>query len=242
MTAYHGKNAGVLLDALDITTYLNSADLSVEVDTADSDTFGASWKSSVPGLVGAKLETGGIYDPALGKFTPAMLAASGSLLTYGPAGLSTAGQAARLFPVVSTAYAESSPVGGLIGIKWSAMSDGAVGFGHVLSPLGAQTSVYTGAGLDGGAQTTTGWQAHLHVTAVTGGSWVVKLVDDSASNFGTVADLSGGAFTAATGATQQRLLGASGATVRRYVRCVATRTGGAGGDTITFALAFARNN
>jgi len=56
-----------------------------------------------------------------------------------------------------------------------------------------------------------------------------------------VADVTGGAFTTAAAATQQRLLSASGATLRRYVRCVATRTGGAVGDRITFALAIARN-
>jgi hypothetical protein len=43
--------------------------------------------------------------------------------------------------------------------------------------------------------------------AVSGGSWVVKLQDSTAdSGYG---DLSGGAFTAATGATSQRLVAAT---------------------------------
>ncbi len=238
---YHGKNAGVLIDALDISGYLNSVDLSVDVDTADANVFQLAWKNEVPGQIGGKLDTVGFYDPLLSKFSPSMLGAAGSLITFGPAGLTTSGQMARLFPVVSKTYAEGSKVGGLVGIKFSAMADGAIGFGHILSPLAAGTSVVTSAGLDGGAQTTTGWQAHLHVTAVTGGTWTVQLVNDSDVAFGTVANLSGGAFTAVTTATSQRLLGAAGATVKRYVRVTATRSGGSGGDTLTFAVAFARN-
>lgn len=239
----HGKTAQVWLDALDISTYLNAADFSADVDTADSTTFLATWKTAVTGQVQSKMETQGYYDPALTKFTPAYLVGSGGLLTYGPAGLSTVGQPARLIQIANTSYAESSPVGGVVGFKWSAMSDSPVGFGSVVNPvsdLGASPA--TSGYIDGGGSTTTGWVAHLHVTAVTGsGSWVIKMVDDSASNFATVADVTGGAFTTAAAPTQQRLVSAAGATLRRYVRAVATRTGGAAGDRITFGLVVARN-
>jgi hypothetical protein len=71
---------------------------------------------------------------------------------------------------------------------------------------------------------------------------VVKLQDASASNFSDGADVTGGAFTAATTPTSQRLQSATATTaLRRYVRYVATRTGGAGGDGITFGLAYSRN-
>ena len=57
----------------------------------------------------------------------------------------------------------------------------------------------------------------------------------------TYSDVSGGAFTAATGVTSQRQTSATDtADLRRYVRYVATRTGGAGGDGITFSLVYAR--
>ena len=71
-----------------------------------------------------------------------------------------------------------------------------------------------------------------------GGSWVIQL-EDSADN-GSWANVSGGAFTAATGATSQRLTSAAGATLRRYTRYTATRTGGSVGNGITFGLAIAR--
>jgi hypothetical protein len=41
--------------------------------------------------------------------------------------------------------------------------------------------------------------------------------------------------------TSQRLTSAAGATLRRYVRYTATRTGGSVGNGITFALAYSRN-
>lgn len=243
MTA-HGKSTQVLLDALDISTYLTNVDFNIDIDTADTTTFMATWKTAIAGQMGGKLDASGYYDPAnVQKFSPAMLSTAGSIVTYGPAGLATAGQQARLLEVASTSWAESSPVGGVVGIKWSVVADTAVGMGVIVNPLSdLGASPCTSAYVDGGAATTTGWQAHLHVTAVSGsGSWVVKLVDSTASNFSDVADVTGGAFTTTAAATQQRLLSASGATLRRYVRCVATRTGGVAGDRITFALALARN-
>jgi hypothetical protein len=243
MPFVHGSKAAVWLDAIDLTTYLTAAEFSADVDTADSTTFGANWKTALVGTIGAKFGAQGYYDPAnVQKFSPAMLSTAGSLITYGPGGLAMSAPA-RLIEVASTSWSESSPVGGVVAIKWDVIADTSVGFGYVANPisdLGASPA--TGAGLDGLAQTTTGWQAHLHVTAVSGsGSWVVKLVDDSASNFASVADVTGGAFTTTAVATQQRLVSAAGATLRRYVRVVATRTGGVVGDRITFGVVVARN-
>jgi hypothetical protein len=122
------------------------------------------------------------------------------------------------------------------------MASGPIGFGDILHILTEDTNTTTGATKDDTAATATGWIAHLHVTAVDAGSWVVKLEDASASNFSDGAVVTDGTFTAATGATSQRLVSAAETTaLRRYVRYVATRTGGAGGDGITFALAYSRN-
>jgi hypothetical protein len=86
------------------------------------------------------------------------------------------------------------------------------------------------------AQTVLGWVAHLHVTAGVLTTVTIK-IQDSADN-SVWADLTGGTFTAVTTSTdKQRLVGASNATVRRYVRAIisaATYT------SITFAVAFAR--
>jgi hypothetical protein len=87
--------------------------------------------------------------------------------------------------------------------------------------------------------TSFGWQAWLHVTAVTGTSVTVTL-QDSADN-GSFTNLSGGAFTAVTSGTghsAQRLQSASRTdTVRRYLRAVSSGTF----SSATFAVVFTRN-
>jgi len=98
------------------------------------------------------------------------------------------------------------------------------------------TAATNGASLDYGATSTLfGWQAYLQVFAVTGTSVTVTL-QDSADN-STFANLAGGVFTAATGITSQRLAGAAGSTVRRYVRAITSGTFTVG----TFTLNFVRN-
>lgn len=239
MAFIHGKSTAVLLGSLNLTGYLNNIDLSADLDVADTTTFGANWKTSVAGTVGSKADYGGLYDPAVSDLPAMLLAGTPGVLTYAPGGQATIGDRARLLYVYETSYAESSPVGGAVAVKGSFLADGAVGFGDVLHPLGEDTNTTTGADKDDGAASATGWMAHLHVTAVDGGSWVVKLQDAATTDW---ADVTGGAFTAATGATSQRLTSAAATTaLRRHVRYVATRTGGSVGDGITFALAYARN-
>jgi hypothetical protein len=245
MSFYHGKSTKVMLGAVDLSPYLTSMDLAADADVADTTTYAAAWKSGLTGAAGAKVDFGGLYDPGEASLPTLFLTLLPGVLTYCPVGGAAIGDRARLVSAIEAAYAESSPVGGAVAVKGSFMADGTVGFGDVLHPLAEDTNNTTGANRDdgaGNAPSSTGWTMHLHVTAVDAGSWVVKLVDASASDFSDVADVSGGAFTAATGATSQRLQSAAITTdLRRYVRYVATRTGGSAGDGITFFLAYSRN-
>lgn len=98
------------------------------------------------------------------------------------------------------------------------------------------TAATNGASLDGTAASTTGWAAYLHVTALTGTNVVVTL-EDSADNV-SFAAFTGSAFTSVTSAPgSERIAGASGATVRRYVRAVTTGTF----TSATFLVAFTRH-
>jgi hypothetical protein len=90
-----------------------------------------------------------------------------------------------------------------------------------------------GGGL--GTSTALSWQAYLFVTAFSGTSVTVTL-QDSADN-ASYAGLTGGAFTAATTIGAQRLAGASGATVRRYVRATTSGTF----TSATFSVLFVPN-
>jgi hypothetical protein len=85
------------------------------------------------------------------------------------------------------------------------------------------TSATNGTSLDGTAATTTGWAAYLQVVDVTGTNVVVTL-EDSANNIAFAA-VTGGAFTSVTAdRSVERIEGAIGATLRRYVRAVTSGT------------------
>lgn len=233
----HGKDTAVLFNGTSLSPYLNSADLDISVDTADTSAFGSGWKSAIAGQAAVTFSCAGMYDVDQAALIGALTVDSG-VLTFCPGGGATIGDRARLVAVTGTSYAESAPVGDVVGMSWEAQGETAVAFGDVLHPLGEDTNTTTGASRDDTAATSTGWTAHLHVTLVDGGTWVVKL-QDSADN-SSWADLSGGAFGSVSGAGGARLTSSAGATLRRYVRYVATRTGGSAGDGITFHLSYAR--
>lgn len=100
------------------------------------------------------------------------------------------------------------------------------------------TGATNGTGVDQTtASTSFGWQAWLHVFAGFTGTSVTVTVQDSADNV-SFANITGGAFTAATGVTSQRLASPGATdTVRRYVRAI---TSGAF-SSATFAVVFTRN-
>ena len=239
MTAKYGANASVWIDAVDASVYFNEAALDIGVDTAETTTFqSGGWKTFIEGLAGAKSTVKGFYDATNDAAVMGYIMNTGSVLTYGPYGMLAIGDTARLVKIHETTAAESSPIGGAVLVNAAFTADGQVGFGWTLHPNSVDTGTTTGADRDDSAATTTGWQAHLHVIAVSSGSWVLKL-QDAATNDWT--DVTGGAFTAATGATSQRLVSAAATTtLRRHIRYVATVTGGSS-PTITFALAYSRN-
>lgn len=97
------------------------------------------------------------------------------------------------------------------------------------------TATSPATGVDFTAASSFGWQAYLQVFSFTGTSCTVTL-QDSADN-SSFAGFTGSAFTAATARTTQRLQGAAGSTVRRYVRAITTGTF----SECTFAVAFMKN-
>lgn len=242
--AKYGSGTSVWLDLADVSPFFSDAGLEIAVDTAETTTFqpGASpaWKAFIEGAASAKATLKGYYDQVNDAAMMATLRDDGSVLTYGPSGLNAVGDFARLVSVHATDVAESSPVGGAVVLSAAFGGDGAVGFGWCLHPMGTDTGTTTGATRNDAAATATGWQAHLHVTAVAGSptSWTVKLQDSA--DGATWADVAGGAFAATNTPAAQRLVSAAGATLRAYVRYVATAVGGTA-PTITFGLAYARN-
>lgn len=238
MVFKHGSKAAVLYDGVDMSPYLFGADLSIGVETADTTTFVSTWRSYIPGLIGGGYEFEGLYDPAETNIQAA-LGTGGGVLTVCPGG-SALGDLVRLVPVITSDYGQSSVIDGAVGFSWGVTAEDAIAAGTLFHALSEDTNTTTGNAIDGTASTSTGWTAHLHVTLVDGGSWVITVQDsaDGTTGWTTIAT-----FAAKTAVGSERLLSASATTtVRRYTRVVATRTGGSAGQGITYLLGFARTN
>lgn len=237
MAFKHGSKAAVYYGGVDMSPYLTSAALSLSVETADTTTFGSTWRTAIAGLASGTYDFEGKYDPAEVNIEADFAAQSEKVLTVCPSGAAL-GDVARLVPTLTTAYGQSSTIDDAVGISWGVTGADAIAFGTIIHNS-EDTNTTTGASIDQGAATSLGWTAHLHVTLVDGGSWVVT-IEDSANNstWATIAT-----FAAKTAAGAERLTSAAATTtVRRYVRVVATRTGGSAGQGVTYALAFARSN
>lgn len=240
MPFMHGRATHVYFGGADLSPYLNAADVSVDTDRADVTAFGTTWRASITGDASAKASLAGYYDPTAIDLESAITGTGNDLLTVCNGGGTAIGDPARLLIVNSSSVATSAPVGGVVAIKWDAEANGAVGFGWVLHPYGADVNTTTGADRDDLAATATGWMAHLHVSGITGaGTWVVKLQDAATTDW---ADVTGAAFAAASVEGAQRLVSAAATTaLRRHVRYMATRTGGSAGDSLSFQLSYSRN-
>lgn len=84
-------------------------------------------------------------------------------------------------------------------------------------------SASNGTGVDFSASSAFGIAAYLHVFAFTGTSVTVKIQESSDDAVGDAyADVVGGAFTAATGVTSQRIQTATNLSVERWLRVVTT--------------------
>lgn len=103
---------------------------------------------------------------------------------------------------------------------------------------GKQTdaSATDSAGLDTVTSASFGWQAYLQVFSIGSGTADI-LIEDSADDV-TYDPLSGGAFTAVTASTTERIQSSSAtATVRRYVRVSTSNTF----TDLVFAVVFTKN-
>jgi hypothetical protein len=233
MAFVHGKKAALLLDGLDISGYFHEVSLGTDIDTAEVTTFGASWKSYIAGQAVIAVEGAGYFDPTQTALTTALTASADSVLTVGPGGLAAAGDAVRTIQVRETSFAETADIGDAVGFDWSATSDTVPGFGVLLEPLTAVTGDQNGTARDGGAATTTGAVAHLHVTSVSAADSIIVTIEDSATGSSGWATIGTFASKAAAGAERIVIAG----TVRRYTRVVDDVTGASVSIVRSVALA-----
>ena len=120
--ARHGLNAAVYIGTNNLSGYLDQADKSTDVDTAETTVFGNSWKQYLAGLIGTTLSISGSYDGTATTGPAALMEtciANGTAWTWKffPGG-SASGQRSHSFSAFVTNYSESSPVADKV--TWSA--------------------------------------------------------------------------------------------------------------------------
>ena len=148
MAPKYGAGTSVWLDLVDASQFFNEAGVEISVDTAETTTFqpGASpaWKSFTEGVASSKATLKGFYDKVNDAAMFANIRDGGSVLTYGPQGITGVGDPARLLWVHDTAIAESSPIGGAVLFSAAFAGDAAVGLGWALHAMTTDTGTTTG--------------------------------------------------------------------------------------------------
>lgn len=111
MALRHGKNAAVTVNSVSLTAYCDSAEISLDTDTAETSTFGNQWKTHLTGMSGGTATLSGNYDPTASTGPAVVL--SGLIgddpfpVLYYPGG-NVAGQVLWTFNAILTSYQESS--------------------------------------------------------------------------------------------------------------------------------------
>lgn len=237
-TFRHGKNAVVLFDGADFTTFFNEATASSSVETAETTTFGSGAKTYITGLKDATASLSGLFEGSAAGTDAAFAAAIASdatqIVTIGPEG-GAAGTRSIGISAIETSYEISSPVADVVAIsaEIQAESDG-IDYGIFIAKSASVSATGQSASQDNAVSSANGGVANLHVTTNTRDGGITFKVQHSSDN-STFADLATFAATA-TVTTEGQRVEFSG-TVNRYVRAQYTVAGTTGSATYTLAVA-----
>ena len=226
-----GFKARTLIGDFSYSSKLNQTSFPGVVEMLDATTYADNGvKRSVPGLATSTASASGFADPDV--VADGVAWSTAQPLTHGQEGIAFGSQV-LMVDALKTSLEVGSPVASLVSFDLAAQTDGVTSFGVSLHDLTAETADSSSAAFDGGAASSAGGFAHLHVTAFSGFSGAVIAVQDSAD--GTSGWASIGTFTTVAGVTGERI--ALSSTVRRYLRVNWDVTGT---GSLTFACAAAR--
>ncbi len=155
-------------------------------------------------------------------------------VTYCPFGRLTGNQALLYYADQAT-FSITSAVADAIRGSVSAQASTRIDLGTSVEDFTAITTNTTGTARDGGAGTTNGGVAHLHVSAyatLTSDAIIIEHSVDGSTAWATLVT-----FTSVTAVGSQRIEVAAGTTVRRYLRVSDTVVGS---GSVTRHVAFAR--
>lgn len=130
MAFVHGKAAEITVNSVALSTFCETADLNIDIDTSDTSAFGSSWKSALAGMAGATLELTGYFDPTTttgpASALTALIGAAPFAVIYEPGGAAV--NQSRTFNAILASYKESATTGNVVTFSAGLQVTGAITF------------------------------------------------------------------------------------------------------------------
>lgn len=225
------KKSRLLVGDFHLAAYATQVGSQWQQAMLDSTVLTDTAKAFTPDQHESTLTVQGLYDTAEHADLAAWKSAAAQPVSFGPSGFALGSELWMVNALLSE-FSLGSAIGGMGSFGLTAQTDGLTDFGVSLHDLTAVTADESGTGHDGAAATALGGSVHLHVTAFSGFSGAVVIVEDSANNsdWATIAT-----FTTVAAVTAERQ--AVAGTIRRYTRYSVDVTGT---GSITFQVGLAR--
>lgn len=130
MPFVHGKLGEFTFNSVVLTTFCDTMEISIEVDTAEVTTFGDAWKEFIAGLAGATISVSGSWDPTTtsgpASAITATLGSTPKTFIAEPGG--AAANQHRTGSAICTSYTENADVGDRVAFDAEFQVTGAVTF------------------------------------------------------------------------------------------------------------------
>lgn len=228
MTKRSGLGMGAVYGGFDLANDIGSLTINGGPALMERTGIDKSGIERIGGLLDGAIDFGAFFNDATARAHPvfsAITAADRQMVVFlaSTIGASAACMVGKQLDYAGTRGADGAldfavphPANGY-GLEWCEL---------LTAGIRTDTTATNGTSLDGtvaAAPSTTGWAAYLQVLDLTGTNVIVTL-EDSANNT-DFATFTGSAFTSVTtDRGVQRLAGAAGSSVRRYVRAVTSGT------------------
>ncbi|MFA5305989.1 MAG: hypothetical protein WC365_00930 [Candidatus Babeliales bacterium] len=232
MSFYHGKGSKVYLNGNPMSSYMDTVNVSMAADTAETTVFTDTAKKYVMGIKSATLNAEGFGTGSTGEIDQYLddaISTDANVWTWYPR--ESAGMPGYGMKGYNTQYDVKASISGAVRVATVCQSNVGKEPVKCVRAVAAATASSSGAALDNTAKSTNGGAGYLQVTA-TATSDAAIVIDHSSdgSSWATVATFD----TAPAGASAQRV--AIDGEIRRYVKASCTLTA-----SCTFGVALNRN-
>lgn len=130
MAFVHGKLGEFTFNSVNLSTFCDNLEIGIEVDTAETTTFGDSWKEFIAGLAGATISVSGSWDPTTttgpASAITATLGSTPKTFIAEPGGAAVTQH--RTGSAICTSYTETADVGDRVTFDAEFLVTGAVTF------------------------------------------------------------------------------------------------------------------